>query len=172
MHTPMLNELWRRDSGPSPLIVPTHTSRIEHVTTGLPQPLSELIVRAQLPTIARWPSIVIAPGQERVLDIAHGVPTALAASLVRASQVEEFQSWMTFPASEPLATYAPFDVAVYAADTIVIQPGARLLLTGTSSVLLCNQLIIHDLGQFELRAPVRVMVQRFEKRPSPVTLVS
>jgi hypothetical protein len=172
MHTPMLNELWRRDSGPSPLIVPDRASRVEHVTTGLPQALYALIARAPLPTIARWPSLVIRSGQEQVLDIAHGVPSALAAGLVRASHVDEFQSWMALPATEPLAAYAPWDVAIYAAETIVIEPGARLLLTGTASVLLCNQLVIHDLGQLELRAAARVMLQRFEKRPSPVTLVS
>jgi hypothetical protein len=87
--------------------------------------------------------------------------------------VRELASWLALPESESLDRYtAPFDVAIYVASHLLIEPGAQLVVTGSPAIILVDDLVIRDFGQLVLRVPARVIVRRFEKRPCSGTAIS
>lgn len=140
-------------------------------------PLREIMTRAGVPDVAQWPSLVITPGRDVQWDprlaMRRQARAAITPYVVRASNVQDFASWLSLPESESLDRYAaPFDVAIYVASRIHIEPGAQLVVTGSPAIILVDDLVIRDFGQFVLKVPARVIVNRFEKRPCSGTAIS
>ena len=58
---------------------------------------------------------------------------------------------------------APFDLMLYAVDTLVLHPGGRLLVDGPPSVLLARTIELHEGATLDLRTVTRVVTDTFRK---------
>jgi len=59
--------------------------------------------------------------------------------------------------------YGPFEVDVYVVSRLVVEPGAKLVVSGRPTALLCDSIELHDGGSLLLHTVTRTWVQALHK---------